>query len=92
MQVRGWGGVKGFFFNSMQQRPMYRHFGLVSKLSIKSCMYLSSYSQSFCMKLKIPYKGKTKFCIRNLFVPTTNKTCVFNKKKNTQKREVHQVK
>lgn len=30
--------------------------------------------------MKIPYKGKTKFCIRNLIVPTTNKTYVFNKK------------
>lgn len=30
--------------------------------------------------MKIPYKGKTKFCIRNLIVPTTNKTYVFNQK------------
>lgn len=30
--------------------------------------------------MKIPYKGKTKICIRNLFVPTTNKTYVFNQK------------
>lgn len=30
--------------------------------------------------MKIPYKSKTKFCIRNLIVPTTNKTYVFNQK------------
>lgn len=30
--------------------------------------------------MKTPYKGKTKFCIRNLIVPTTNKTYVFNQK------------
>lgn len=30
--------------------------------------------------MKIPYKGKTKFCIRNLIVPTTNKTYVLIKK------------